>query len=241
MCVVVLCHQVVGDFPIVLGMNRDEFLSRPAEPPAVRRGRIPFVAPRDLERGGTWIGTNAAGVVCALTNRDESPPPPGRPSRGALVVEALSCGSAAVARTAVEERARSDPPPPFRLLVADLHDALLLEGPEPFEVRRLEPGVHLVSHRHGRIDPPAMLAALSEGTPDLLHAVSTLREFLSLDRPAGDIDLVPCRRLPDRGTRSSTILARGPILGRGLLLHAEGPPDRTPYEDLSSLLAEIAM
>ena len=46
-----------------------------------------------------------------------------------------------------------------------------------------------------------------------------------------------CLRLGDRGTVSSSILVPRPP--GGVYLHAQGPPDRTPYADYSELLREI--
>ena len=52
-----------------MAANRDEFLDRPAEGPALRSSRTgPIVAPRDLEAGGTWVGVSARGVFAGLTN-----------------------------------------------------------------------------------------------------------------------------------------------------------------------------
>lgn len=52
-------------------MNRDEAFARaPEYPPAVLRARdgLEWVAPRDGERGGTWMGANNAGLIACLLN-----------------------------------------------------------------------------------------------------------------------------------------------------------------------------
>ncbi len=69
MCTLIVLHRCVPGRPLVVAANRDEFLERPAEGPALRRigdGRI--MAPLDLEAGGTWLGLNERGVFAGLTN-----------------------------------------------------------------------------------------------------------------------------------------------------------------------------
>jgi hypothetical protein len=70
--------------------NRDERRSRPdAEAPVVRTGGgLQTVWPRDPESGGTWIGTNEAGLVLVLINRNPrgyAPAPAGKRSRGTII------------------------------------------------------------------------------------------------------------------------------------------------------------
>lgn len=74
----------------LLGHNRDESLRRPPGlPPAKGRhdGRS-FLAPRDPQAGGSWIGVNDGGITFALLNAAHADP--GRlaaepPSRGRLL------------------------------------------------------------------------------------------------------------------------------------------------------------
>jgi uncharacterized protein with NRDE domain len=69
MCTLIALHRCVPGKPLVIAANRDEFLARPAEGPALRmRGSGPILAPLDLEAGGTWLGLNARGVFVGLTN-----------------------------------------------------------------------------------------------------------------------------------------------------------------------------
>jgi uncharacterized protein with NRDE domain len=69
MCTLIVLHRCVPGRPLVVAANRDEFLDRPAEGPALRSSRTgPIVAPRDLEAGGTWVGVSARGVFAGLTN-----------------------------------------------------------------------------------------------------------------------------------------------------------------------------
>ncbi len=57
----------------LLGMNRDERLTREAAlPPVAVASALPAVYPRE-SGGGTWIGSNAAGITFALLNQNPGP------------------------------------------------------------------------------------------------------------------------------------------------------------------------
>src|SRR5262245_53382617 len=122
MCTLILLDRVVPGVPIVVAANRDEFFARPAAPPALFRsdeaGRASFVAPQDLEAGGTWMGVNEQGLFAGLTNRRNANPQLERRSRGLLVRDALGRADTADALAA----AGPDPAGtynPFHLLIAD--------------------------------------------------------------------------------------------------------------------------
>ncbi len=69
MCTLIVLHRCVPGKPLVVAANRDEFYARPAESPAIRASRAGrFIAPRDLEAGGTWVGLSERGVFAGLTN-----------------------------------------------------------------------------------------------------------------------------------------------------------------------------
>lgn len=240
MCALILLHRLVPEYPVVLAANREERYARPSQPPATREGRLPFVAPRDLEGGGTWIGTNAAGVVAAVTNRAEATSDPSLPTRGALVTMALEFGSAAAARVnllrQLGERRNG-----YHLLVADALDAFVIVGDAKPEVARLTPGAHLITNLHdvgvlrvGEIDA----IAADAGNAPMIDTVGLLVDLLRIRAELVE-GFTPNKDLGDRGTRSSTVIARGEPGQPGLFLHADGPPDHTPFEDYGALLREI--
>jgi len=109
-----------------VGFNRDELVTRaPALPPATWTvGTRRAVMPIDPDSGGTWIGANDAGLVCALLNVNDGTPASTAPlSRGSIIPSLLGCddGVAAFAR------ARALPPEryhPFRLLIVDGHELI---------------------------------------------------------------------------------------------------------------------
>ncbi len=109
--------------------NRDELRERlPARGPARgRREGVDYLAPRDGDAGGAWLGVNALGLTLAVHNRSPLESlPEGREwwSRGQLLLSLLAAGSADDVRAALLavdlDRLR-----PFTLLVFAPRRALL--------------------------------------------------------------------------------------------------------------------
>ena len=71
MCTIIVLNQVNGSYPLIIAANRDESYKRTSSPPRLLQ-KEPFVvyAPRDLERGGTWIGVGQGGWFVGVTNQD---------------------------------------------------------------------------------------------------------------------------------------------------------------------------
>ena len=163
MCTLIVLHRCLPDRPLVVAANRDEFLDRPAEGPAVRNTRGgPILAPLDLEAGGTWVGLSARGVFAGLTNlrATSEQGATGLRSRGEVVMAALESPSAEAAiRTlsALEEETYN----PFQLLVADGRDAWLLVYRGRPEAIELEPGAHIV----GNVEDASIAALLESRAP----------------------------------------------------------------------------
>jgi hypothetical protein len=79
--------------------NRDEQRTRkPGLPPATgQHGRTRFLAPRDGDRGGTWLAVNEHGLTVGLQNyygESDAPEPAEPVSRGHLVIGLMDCASA---------------------------------------------------------------------------------------------------------------------------------------------------
>lgn len=124
-----------------VAMSRDESTLRPAAlPPRLwRLGARLALLPVDPQGGGSWIGVNDAGLVAALLNRNDSAEArPGRLSRGAILPRLL-------AHDSIEDAASDLPAPrdnaPYRLLLLDGGDALLLSSDGERVAREPEPPV----------------------------------------------------------------------------------------------------
>lgn len=88
MCVAAMAWSAHPRWRLVVAANRDEFHRRPTAPLMLWNNGV--IAGRDLEAGGTWLGTNDAGRFALVTNfRLPGYPKPGLASRGALVVDWL--------------------------------------------------------------------------------------------------------------------------------------------------------
>lgn len=97
MCLITFALQQHPEFPLIVAANRDEFFARPTraaqfwddEPEG--KNTSPFIAGRDLQAGGTWLGLTRNGRLAALTNYREVSPAAtqAQPSRGALPLNFL--------------------------------------------------------------------------------------------------------------------------------------------------------
>ena len=243
MCTLIVLHRCHDEAPLLVAANRDEYLDRPAEGPALRRtGERSAIAPRDLREGGTWLGLNEAGVFAGLTNRP-APRDESRRSRGHLVVEALAAGSA-IEAVRLLEQAPARAYNPFNLFVADADEAFAVVYEDKAAVASLAPGVHVIGNadpddRHdpkvgSLLDRAEAIDALEPG--QRLPALAELcRSHEGAEGPLGS----PCVHAGGYGTRSSTLIriARDP--GQSRLRHAPGAPCETEYEDHTGLLRAL--
>jgi uncharacterized protein with NRDE domain len=225
---------------LVIAANRDEFLDRPSEGPALR-GAI--AAPRDVRAGGTWLGLSRTGVFAAVTNRKCPNPDPGRRSRGQLVLDALRGETADEAKEKLENL-EPEAYNPFNLFVADRQTCFLVtyDG----EARRIDlpPGAHVV----GNTDPAAArtpkLAALDRQAAGAAAAAAgnVLGELAAICRghsQSGDPLAGACVHAGAYGTRSSTLLFLADDEEAGVFRYADGPPCCTAYDDFTPLLRDL--
>jgi uncharacterized protein with NRDE domain len=242
MCLLALFFRAVEDAALVAGANREECYRRGGEPPRLLLGKLRAVAGVDPAAGGTWFGVNEKSVLIAVTNREKSGPPPTPRSRGLLVRELLTCPSAEAAMNVAIQGLEKNLYAGCNILCADASRAVILHAGDWLRVRPLPPGVHVLTNDD--VNDPAdarvtyaldwlnrrPLSAANE-------AMKALRQLCSQREPA----LTPiCFRERERGTVSSSIVALRCSLTNSTYLHAQGPPDRTPYQDYSGLLHEMA-
>jgi uncharacterized protein with NRDE domain len=246
MCTLILLDRVVPGVPLVVAANRDEFLKRPAAPPALFRpsvaGRAAFVAPQDLEAGGTWMGVNESGLFVGLTNRRVANLDRSRRSRGLLVRDGLGFRSTrellAGLEPALETRYN-----PFHLLAADgERTALVSCGADGMRWRELEPGIHVVGNRDedeapaGKVSRVRAAAERIDPGAPWEEVAARLNEVLS-DHGDPDPFENACVHSAEYGTRSSALIALGPAR-RGYWV-AEGPPCRAKFTNCSRLLDDL--
>lgn len=247
MCILMVIHNRVQDYPMVLAANRDEHLDRPAQGPHVLQQCPTAWGGRDLRAGGTWLGMNAFGLVVGLTNRrlrDDQEPDPTRRSRGLLCLEVLRHRAAREVVTHLE----GEPPQrynPFNILVMDRHEAYWVAYDAKARTQALEPGLHILANGNindfetVRIRRARQLLERSASTD--LSMWLPLLERVCRDHEQGVQERETiCMHRPKEnyGTVSSTILALPSDQRRRLYWYAGGPPCTTSYADYSSFLTD---
>jgi hypothetical protein len=267
MCTIITLFQAHSAFPLVIAANRDERYARPSSGPTLLATPPAVVAGRDLDFGGTWFGINAHGLAVAVADQglaeggddrgqgtdgalhrpSASSHPPGKRSRGLLVLDALGCASVGAVSDLVAGIAPADYNP-FTLLHADAAAARIghhADGPVRLHV--LAPGVDVmvsaIGADHARWRSDYVLGALDPGRLAALEAPAlceALQAVLRHHAPPGGRDDAICRHRDDAGTVSSFVALLAPDLAASQFHCALGAPCRTPYADDSHLLRELA-
>ena len=168
-----------------------------------------------------------------------SRPPPERPrSRGLLVRDLLALpGSRGGGRTPRPRELGGDRYAGCNVVCATPRDAVLVHGGDWLRVRPLPPGLHVLDQRRRqRRRATAASPTPSGGSGGRRTAPPTTAwrrcAELCVRHEPGEPPI--CFRLADRGTVSSTHRRPAAAARRtSVYLHAQGPPDRTPYEDYS--------
>lgn len=246
MCLSALAIGVHPRWPLVLASNRDEYRRRPAAPLAewaLPNGRM-VVAGRDLQDGGTWLGTTPGGRLALLTNVRQGLPERGARSRGELVTRWLAGdGDSAAFADALDRRDYAG----FNLVVGDVHRGdwrYVSNGLAPAN-RALAPGLYGLSN--AALDTPwpktlrlkqRLAEALAESASDSALADALMA---ALQDPAR----APTEALPQTGVPLamewglSSVWVDLPEAGYGtrcstvLVATAEGPTTRVALRERS--------
>lgn len=213
MCLIALAYKVHARFPLIVAANRDEFLSREADPAHFWPDLPLVLAGRDRRALGTWMGITLSGRFAALTNhRDLRRPPIAGPSRGLLVRDALLAEPEAdpVAREGynllhgpIEAlRYRSNITGEDRVLQPGIHGLsnALLNTPWPKVVRAKQSMERMVLS--DRPDPEAMFRLLQDARPAADHQLPETGLGIDRERALSSIRI----DLPGYGTRCSTVM-----------------------------------
>ena len=215
MCTVVIVKDATRALPLLLAANRDEFLQRPWQPPAVRGGADWILSPTDGEAGGTWIGVNVHGLVVAITNRRMATRFNHR-SRGLLVHELLTATSVDGATASLNANLTHHAYNDFNLMIADVERARLFRLVNNTPTRtELADGVHCITNMHELNQAPIDRADLMGAStwPDWQRQASALLS----DHHTHDDGYAVCKHHGAYGTSSATLMG----LGRAGLRHFE--------------------
>jgi len=241
MCLLALFFRVTEDAYLVVGANREEFYQRGGEPPQLLDGPLRSVGGRDPAAGGTWLGVNERGVFIALTNRLKTDLPRQPRSRGLLVRDLLGCATAAQAVARATHELDSKQYAGCNIVCADAERLVVLHGGDWLRVRPLPSGLHVLTNHDVNDASDRRLGhahwwLLQRSYGEANDSVAALKELCG---QPGNGDPAICLRGADRGTVSSSIVALRPSLRESTFLHAQGPPDLTPYADCSQLLSTL--
>jgi len=228
-CTLLIYRRPLPGVELAVAANRDELYARPrGEFGTIQREPL-VLGGMDPEGGGTWLAVHEAGFVVAVTNaRLGARRKAGDRSRGLLVLDLVrraSFGEAAGGLAAEDLRRYA----PVNVVVAS--GAGLVAGtnlPEP-RVERLGE------------------TALAAGNVPLFSGEERIAALLELGRPPEDLTgpeeyaahlgailarhepPSACHHLERGGTVSSTVLLLARPFAGSVILHATGPPCRTPW------------
>jgi uncharacterized protein with NRDE domain len=222
MCLIVLAWKLIPACPLVLAANRDEFFERPTQSASWWEDAPHVYAGRDLQAGGTWLGTDKQGRFAALTNiRNGSVPRAEARSRGELVADFLR-GNLSAQDYLEKLKASAGDYNGFNLLLGDASAAYWFSNHTDSAEQSLEPGIYGLSN--GALDTPwpkvlrakAQFASLlCQGAPDdaYFEMLADTTQASDGRLPDTGVSLEWERRLspiyiesPDYGTRASTLL-----------------------------------
>jgi hypothetical protein len=242
MCLLAFFFRAVPDAPLVVGANREELYARGGDPPRILDGPCPAVAGIDPAAGGTWLGLNAHGVVAAVTNRPQSHSPARPRSRGLLVRDLLACPSAAAAVDLACAELDQNRYAGCNVLCADRERAVVLQAGEWLSVRPLPPGLHVLTARdvNDAGDRRIAYALGWLGKRDYATSGDCVAALRELCAQTGNGGPPICLHGHQGGTVSSSIIVLRHDFRDSVYLHAQGPPDRTPYADYSDLIGRLA-
>jgi uncharacterized protein with NRDE domain len=235
MCTLTLWWRQIEGAPVVIAANRDENPRRAWEDPHPWNDQ-PIFAGRDLVGQGTWLGLNARGVLCGVTNLWGGAVDPTRLSRGQIVVDALRQGSARQAAEGLRAlpAGRTNG---FAMLCVDRDAAFRVDGGDSETVvTPLLPGITVLAN--WRLDEkwPRSERALALASAVPRQSFEDARP--AIERMLGDHDGAAIRGQPicghgeDYATVCATVIAlddRGGVRWRD----ARGNPCTAPFLDRS--------
>ena len=244
MCTLIVYFRCQADLPLLLALNRDEYLERPTAAVAAWRPdatALPILSGRDLRSGGTWFGIGRH-VIAGLTNhRPQSGRSlPGSRSRGDLVVNALQRHDLAAVRADME-RLPMQAYGPFHLLAVDVDaDSMLWFSNRDgtLEVSEVQPGLHILGNFGLDHQADPVVAHLQQKLGHTTkwpfdQLLPHLQQTLAEHGPGR-----PCIHREGYGTRSSTIYARH--ADTSALWLTDAPPCQQAFEDHTSRCAIIS-
>lgn len=249
MCLIAILYRRFADAPVIVAANREEFFQRPSRPPhLLPQASGEQTAPRvmcglDLLAGGTWLGINQRGLLIAVTNRPRMHVPTTPRSRGLLCLELLQQPSAASAAQLATNEVTTGRYNGGNFVCLDAESGHVVQAHDEIRVLPLEPGLHLITN--GELNDPydprlrfARRQFEQSAYDSAAGFLDVAARVCAIHGDMGTLETVVLRG-PDRGTVSSSLIALRQPPEQSSYLFANGPPDQTPYTDLSDIAREL--
>jgi uncharacterized protein with NRDE domain len=250
MCTLALYFQQFEDYPLVIAANRDEFFTRPSEPPRILARKPVVLAGTDRVAGGTWLGVNEHGIVAGILNRRSNTKREKTAvrSRGLLCLDMLSAKNPEQARSLLDKEEGSSYQP-FNLLIANAEAAFVgyNEG-ATISTYRLQKGLHVLSNTSIYDSRPQKIEhayALFSSAGERFLAGQAIHSWLpSVKRALADHTLgsefsdpkdAICVHTEAYGTVSSSLIFYTCLEKCFYAYYAPGPPCREDYGERLSL------
>jgi hypothetical protein len=243
MCTMAILYRVARGTPLLVAANREERLDRPTQYPKIQSGTPRVVCGIDRQAGGTWLGINQFGLLCAVTNRPRANVPPEPRSRGLLCRDLLDLRTAKEAAAHAAKELRTGAYAGANYVCADGRYAAVVYGGNRVDIVEMTPGLHVITN--GNMDDPKddrhefirrMLTLQTLDSSVTFLAVAS-RVFSRKPDAEGRRGVVVVGN--EFGTVSSTLLSLPRKIQHAVYQYSSGAPCDCPYDDLSALLRQV--
>lgn len=191
MCILAVAMKLNDQFPFIFAGNRDEAKSRLTATAHFWPNNPNFLAGKDLEMGGTWLGISKAGKFATLTNVRKMPMEKTSYSRGKLITHFFNHGDPFVEDVPLSAYGG------FNLLYGTVNELNFVSNRSEEEAT-INKGIHVLSNA-ALNTPWPKVNALGQGMKEIVKlGDSSLIEskLLSL---LGSTATYPDEELPDTG------------------------------------------
>ncbi len=242
MCVSIILHNYIKDYPLIIANNRDENIDRNFSPPMIL-GRSPLiVGGLDMLKHGTWLGINSSGIVINLLNKWKADKPftgsNDYKSRGLLVLELLKELNVKNIIKLIK-KITQDSYLPFYLILSDIKNVFFVEFDEYINIVDISNQNFIA----GNLDPFSNWEKFEIGkalidsikVKEIFSVRKVLKRLLKYQK--GDFNIPSSDYSVNLGnfqTTSSTILEINS--NKVNYFFSNGKPLNTDYQDYSYLL-----
>ena len=174
MCIIFIVKNAHPHYPLIIAANRDEYFSRPTQPPHWWADAPHLYAGKDLQAGGTWLGYNRQNRIAGITNlRRLDLYQEGAKSRGELVKHFLDIDTkntdTAIADFTTFLQESASEYNPFNLLFGDASKLVIFSSATK-TLQEVTDGVHSISN-----------GSPEEIWPKMQRGIDKLSALLSID------------------------------------------------------------